>query len=96
MNFVLDLPVTVLRGKSFQALIARLPIKERGMGLRSLVDIIPTNFLGSLEMSLPFLSDQGGQCQLQEPLFGNMRAAEERSKWRTLLQFGCRTGRELE
>ena len=47
---VLNVPVNGLQGQSFQAWMARLPIKERGMGLRSMVDTIPTAFLGSVEM----------------------------------------------
>ena len=35
--------------------LARLPVKGRGMGLRSQVETILAAFIGSLEMSLPFL-----------------------------------------
>ena len=93
---VLNVPVAGLRGQSFQSLMARLPIKERGMGLRSMVDTIPTAFLGALEMSLPFLTGQEGQCKLLEPILGDIREVDERRRWRTLIASGCRTARELQ
>ena len=85
MECVLDLPVASLQGNSFQSWMARLPVKERGMGIRSTVDTIPAAFLGSLEMSLPFLTGQGGQCQLLEPVLGDIRRAEKEGRWRSLL-----------
>ena len=57
-----NLPVDGLGGQSFQSLMTRLPIKEKGMGLRSMEDTIPTAFIGAVEMSLPFLTGEGGQC----------------------------------
>ena len=35
-------------GQSFQSWLVRLPVRERGMGLRSLVDTIPAAFIGLL------------------------------------------------
>ena len=43
---------------SYQQWLARLPIRERGMGLRSLVDTSPAAFIGSVEMALPFLTGE--------------------------------------
>ena len=65
------------------------------MGLRSMVETIPAAFLGSCEMSLPFLTGEGGQCKLLEPVLGDIRQASEASRWSCLLQSGCRTGREF-
>jgi hypothetical protein len=45
---VLRLPVQGLEGQSYQQWLARLPIRERGMGLRSLVDTCPAAFLGGV------------------------------------------------
>ena len=92
----LDIPIPALRGQSFQVMMARLPIRERGMGLRSMVDTIPPAFLGSLEMCLPFFCGEEGLCLLLEPLLGDIRAADSKSRWRVLLASGSRTGRELE
>ena len=92
---VLGIPVTGLQGQSFQSLMARLPIRERGMGLRSMVDQIPAAFLGSVEMSLPFFCGEGGQCKILEPIVGDIRSCDESSRWRTLIQSGSRTGREF-
>ena len=93
---VLNLPVNGLQGQSFQGLMARLPIKERGMGLRSMVDTIPAAFLGSAEMSLSFLTGEGGQCQILEPCLGDIRAMDTKTRWRVLLQSGNRTSREFQ
>ena len=49
---VLDLPVDILRGRSFQEHIVRLPIRLRGFGLRSLVDTSPVAFIGGVEMAM--------------------------------------------
>ena len=92
---VSQLSVDGLGGRSFQSWMAGLPIKERGMGLRSMVDTMPAAFIGSVEMSLPFLTGEGGQCQLLLPEIGDIRGAEEGSRWLTLLQSGSRTGREF-
>ena len=93
---VLDVPVRGLRGQSFQHWLARLPVRERGMGLRSQVETIPAAFIGSLEMSLPFLCGEGGQLRQLEPVVGNIREAEEGSRWRTLLESECKTAREFQ
>ena len=93
---VLDVPVGGLQGQSFQSLMARLPIRERGMGLRSMVDTIHTAFIGSFEMSLPFLTGQGGQCKMLETVIGDIRDTEKEQRWRLLVESGCRTGEELE
>ena len=92
---VLDVPVRGLQGRSFQHWLARLPVRERGMGLRSMVDIIPTAFLGSLEMSLPFFCGEGGMCDLLEMVVGDVMVVEEAIRWRTLLNSNSRTAIEF-
>ena len=92
---VLDVPVQGLGGQSYQHWLARLPITERGMGLRSLVDTAAATFIGSVEMSLPFFTGEGGLCPLLEPLIGNIREEEVATRWRTLLTSDTRTGREF-
>ena len=75
--------------------MTRLPIKEQGMGLQSLVETIPAAFLGSVEMLLPFLTGEGGQCGLLEPVLGDIRKEEDETRWRRLMQSDCRTATEL-
>ena len=93
---VLQVPVWGMEAQSYQKWLARLPIRERGMGLRSLVDTSPAAFIGAVEMALPFLTGEEGLCPLLEPQIGDVRAAEEASRWRTLISSGCRTGREFQ
>ena len=92
---VLNIPVDTQRDQSFQSLMARLPIKERGMGLRSMVSSIPAAFLGSCEMALPFFTGEGGQCQLLQGVLGDIRESGEGQRWAQLLQSGSRTGTEF-
>ena len=92
---VLGVPVGGLGGYSYQQWLARLPIRERGMGLRSLADTAPAAFIGSVEMALPFLTGEDGLCPLLEPLIGNPRAGDKATRWRTLLTSGSRTGEEF-
>ena len=92
---VLDVPVRGLQGKSFQHHLARLPVRERGMGVRSMVDTIPTAFIGSVEMSLPFFCGEGGLCDQLLPVVGDVRTEEEGIRWRTLLASNCRTAEEF-
>ena len=73
----------------------RLPVRERGMGLRSLVDTIPAAFLDSVEMSLPFFCGEGGLCEQLLPVVGDMREEEEGVRWRTFLAANTRTAREF-
>ena len=71
-------------------------LREGYVGLRSMEDTIPTAFIGSVEMSIPFLTGEGGQCQLLQPGIGDIRGSEEGVRWQALLQSGTRTGREFE
>ena len=93
---VLGVPVRGLKGQSYQQWLARLPICERGMGMRSMVETCPAAFIGSVEMFLPFLAGEDGLCPLLEPLVGNPREGDKASRWRTLATSGSRTGREFE
>ena len=92
---VLQVPVRGLEAHSYQQLLARLPIRERGMGVRSLVETCPAAFLGGVEMALPFITGEQGLCPLLEPLVGDIRGADPASRWRTLTTAGSRTGREF-
>ena len=91
----LDVPVQGLVDQSFQSWLVRLPVREKGMGLRSLVDTIPAAFIGSVEMSLPFFGGREGLCRLLEPITGDILTVDTASRWNTLLTSGCWTGREF-
>ena len=60
-----------------------------------MVATIPAAFLGSCEMSLPYLAGEGGQCQSLQGILGDIRAAGEGHRWQTLLLSGSKTGREF-
>ena len=92
---VLDIPVRGLQGQSFQSWLVRLPVRERGMGLRSLLDTIPAAFVGSVEMSLPFFTGEEGVCKVLEPLLGDIQSENPGRRWEQLINSGCRTGREF-
>ena len=62
VEFVLQVPVWGMEAQSYQQWLARLPIRERGMVLRSLVDTSPAAFIRSVEMSLTFLTGEEGLC----------------------------------
>ena len=66
-----QVPVRGLQGLSYQEWLVRLPIRERGMGQRSLVDTCPAAFIGSVEMALPYFTGEGGICPLLERLWGS-------------------------
>ena len=92
---VLDVPVRGLQGQSFQSWLVRLPVRERGMGLRSLVDTIPAAFIGSVEMSLPFFTGEEGICRILEPVIGDIQSENAGRRWEQLINSDCRTGREF-
>lgn len=50
-KYVLNVLVDMLYGMSFQQMVVRLPIKEGGMGMRSLEQKILAAFVGSVEQS---------------------------------------------
>ena len=84
-----------LLGQSFQSWLVRLPVRENGMGLRSLVDTIPAAFIGSVEMSLPFFGGDEGVCRVLEPIMGDIQSESTDRRWHKLLSSDCRTGREF-
>ena len=96
VEFVLQVPVWGMEAQSYQQWLARLPIRERSMVLRSLVDTSPAAFIRSVKMSLTFLTGEEGLCPLLEFLIGDVRAAEEASRWRIFISSGCRAGREFQ
>ena len=85
--------VTGLRGKSFQSILASLPIKCGGLGLRDQVQLSPAAYVAGLEQALPFFGGERGICPPLGQLGGAMTTTAER--WRPLLERGGRTATEL-
>ena len=89
----LQAEVLGLRGRSFQSLLATLPIKCGGLGLRDQVQLSPAAYVGCLEQAIPFFDGEKGVCPPLSCLAGsNLDFAE---RWRPLLDSGSRTGKEL-
>ena len=53
--------VPSLEGRSFQRWLVQQPVKLGGLGLRSLVEIRASAFVGGVEQSVPFMVGLGGQ-----------------------------------
>ena len=87
----LNIPVTQLTGRSFQAWVAGLPVRLGGLGLRNQEELSPLAYLGALEQSVPFFGGEDGICPQLSHLVGESVA----DRWSPLIQSNCRTGREL-
>jgi hypothetical protein len=80
---------------------ARLPIRYKGLGLRSHEETYPMAFMGSLEHALPKFSmldasgDQIGMRPALGSVLGMNSFRENGEQWVPLLQSQCRTGQEL-
>jgi hypothetical protein len=92
---ILSPPVTTMHDASYQEIIARLPVRRGGLGLRSILDTSAAGFVGSVEMSLPHLGGEEGVCRLLEGVLGDLHSREDGTRWAPLLASGTRTGVEL-
>ena len=96
-TIVLDTPIPGREDWSFPAWVMRQPVKCGGMGLRSYVETCGPAFIGAIEIAIPTLHTGFGSILTNEvggaDMFGEGVQAEGR--WRTLLNSGCRVGREL-
>jgi hypothetical protein len=70
-----------------------MPIRLGGLGLRCQADISPLAYIGALEQSLPHFGGENGVCQPLAHLVD--RNGDVSTRWRPLLESGCRTGIEL-
>ena len=93
---VLAPPVRALQQSSYQEILARLPVRRGGLGLRSILDTSTAGFVGSAEMSLPHLGGDEGVCRQLEGILGDLHSREDSTRWAPLLASGSRTGVELE
>ena len=82
----LDVPISGLRGRSFQHWLVSLPIRQGGLGIPSQAELSPLAFIGSLENALPFFGGEGGVC----PSLGHLVGEEKDSRWAPLLATNCR------
>ena len=64
-----------------------------GLGLRCQADISPLAYIDALEQSLPHFGGGNGVCQPLAHLVD--RDGDVSTRWRPLLESGCRTGNEL-
>ena len=87
-----DEDIQGMRGRTFQSILASLPIKAGGLGIRSQVESSPAAWVGGLEQALPNFGGQRGFCAALAGLGGG---ESEQNRWSNLLQSGLRTGREL-
>ena len=96
-TIVLDTPIPGREDWSFPAWVMRQPVKCGGMGLRSYVETCGPAFIGAIEMAIPTLHTGFGSILTNE-VGGTNRFGEgvqPEGRWRTLLNSGCRVGREL-
>ena len=97
---ILPVPVTGRGLRTFQEWAVRQPIRLGGFGVRSMEDTAGVAFLGSLEKTIPTLTGSQGICPQLETVMGGEECfgedAPTDSRWRVLLQSGCREGLELQ
>ena len=94
-GITLPTPIPGREQLSFAAWVVRQPVKCGGFGLRSYVELCRPAFIGAVELAVPRLYD--GFCPLLVPMVGGEdRFGEDGDgRWQTLLDSGCRAGREL-
>ena len=98
---VLDVPVVGRGGHSFASWVVRLPVKQGGMGFRSLVDTSQVAFLGTVEQVIPAFGGPEGFCQQVEEYLGGLESFGEAAghegggRWSHMLEHGGRLGIEV-
>ena len=80
LNYTCPLQAEVrgLKGNSFQTLIATLPIKCGGFGLRDQVQLSPAACFAGLEQAIPFFGGEKGVCPPLKHLVGDTVSTAER------------------
>ena len=93
---VISCPVANLDNLSFQEWVVHLPVKQYGWGLRKMEETSGPTFLGALETAIPYMRDI---APIMEGVWGGAECwgegADTGTRWRVLLQSGCREGLEL-
>ena len=86
-------PIRRWNGRSYQDLMVRTPVRLGGMGYRSVSETSLVAFVGGVEQALSHFMGEGGVCHQLGPVLGNLQNSNTR--WRSMLESGCRTGEEL-
>ena len=98
---VLSVPVGGREGRSFASWVVRLPIKQGGMGFRSLEETSQVAFLGAVEQVVPSLASQEAGCPQVTPFLGGLESFGEAAavagvgRWEHMLEHGGRMGEEV-
>ena len=98
---VVQVPVVGMDGHSFASWVTRLPVKQGGMGLRSLEETSKVAFLGAVEQTIPSFSSQEALCpQVTQFVggaesFGEAAAVAGVGRWAHMLNHGGRLGEEV-
>ena len=61
------------------------PVKQGGLGLRSLVETSPAAFVGGVEMAIPHFTGDEGICLLLEDQVGRIQGMD---RWQAFLMAG--------
>ena len=61
-EMVIDVPGVGRVGHSFASWVVRLPVKQGGMGFRSMEDTSKVAFLGAVDQVVPSFSSQEAGC----------------------------------
>ena len=76
-----------------------LPARLHGWGLRSLEANCGPAYLGTLETAIPYMAGLSKVCPQMEQVWGGEdcwgEGADEKNRWRKVLESGCREGREM-
>ena len=95
---VLNVPVAGLQGRSFMQWVTHQPIKMGGLSIRSQAEVSPAAFVAAVEQTVPTFWT--GVCPQLTDITGGEETygqdADHSTRWRLLVQSGCRCGRELE
>ena len=84
--------IAYLQGRSFQHSLVRQPVKQGGLGLRSMEETSPAAFIGGIEMALPHFTGEGGICGLLEDQVGRVQGL---NRWQAFLAAASRTAQEF-
>ena len=85
--------ITSLQGRSFQRFLVHQPVKQGGLGLRSLAETSPAAFVGGVEMAIPHFTGDEGICLLLEDQIGRIQGMD---RWQAFLMAGSRTAQEFD
>jgi hypothetical protein len=84
--------IAFLQGRSFQNILIRQPVKQGGLGLRSMEETSLAAFVGGVEMALPHFTGDEGICVLLADQVGRVQGL---NRWETFLEAGSQTASEF-